>query len=67
MTTFVLALLSLTFHQSFADEFASVLEECKKSCERSYPLHTYPKVSFFMHSILCFNCSLLESLMGNEG
>lgn len=64
----VLVFLSLNFHQSLADEFASVLEECKNSCERSYPLHTYPKVSFFMHYSLCYNnCSLLESLVGNEG
>lgn len=63
----VLVFLSLNFHHSLADEFASVLEECKNSCERSYPLHTYPKVSFFMHCTLCYNCSLLESLVGNEG
>lgn len=41
--SFVLVFLSLNFHQSLADKFASVLEECKNSCERSYPLHTYPK------------------------
>ena len=42
---FVVVSLSIS-QQSFADEIPGMLDECKKSCEGSYPLHTYPKVSF---------------------
>ncbi|XP_020624220.1 transmembrane protein 59-like isoform X4 [Orbicella faveolata] len=37
----VISLLILQY--SFADEPAGILDQCKESCERSYPLHTYPK------------------------
>lgn len=39
---FVVVSLSI-LQQSFADEIPGMLDECKKSCEGSYPLHTYPK------------------------
>ena len=42
---FLLAFVLLSILQcSFADESSGILDECKESCERSYPLHTYPKV-----------------------
>ena len=44
--------------QIFADEGLSILDKCKKSCERSYPLHTYPKVSLKNHSQVVLLCSL---------
>ena len=45
-TTFVFMFSSLIFYHIYANEFSSTLSNCKNSCERSYPLHTYPKVSF---------------------
>ena len=36
----------LILQSSFADEPVGILDQCKESCERSYPLHTYPKVIF---------------------
>ncbi|KAL9951153.1 hypothetical protein ACROYT_G043767 [Oculina patagonica] len=33
----------LILQRSFADDSTGILDECKESCERSYPLHTYPK------------------------
>lgn len=42
-TTFVFMFSSLIFYHIYANEFSSTLSNCKNSCERSYPLHTYPK------------------------
>lgn len=39
---FPFVLLSI-LRSSFADKSSGILDECKESCERSYPLHTYPK------------------------
>ena len=46
----VISLLILQY--SFADEPAGILDKCKESCERSYPLHTYPKVIFLAYKLL---------------
>ncbi|KAJ7386376.1 Transmembrane protein 59 [Desmophyllum pertusum] len=41
---FLSAVVSLLIlHRSFADESSGILDACKEICERSYPLHTYPK------------------------
>lgn len=45
----VISLLILQY--SFADEPAGILDQCKESCERSYPLHTYPKVIFWAYEL----------------
>ena len=52
------ALVSLLIsEQVFADEGLGILDKCKKSCERSYPLHTYPKVSLKNHSQVVLLCN----------
>ncbi|XP_001637383.2 transmembrane protein 59 isoform X1 [Nematostella vectensis] len=42
---FIIVATQLLFLASFClgREFQSVTEECKKRCERTFPLHTYPK------------------------
>ena len=44
--------LLLILHHILADQSLGILDDCKNSCERSYPLHTYPKVSFLVHRII---------------
>ena len=45
----VISLLILQY--CFADEPAGILDQCKENCERSYPLHTYPKVIFLAYKL----------------
>lgn len=42
---FLLALITILLNISFAEETKSITGDCKKRCERTYPPHTYPKVS----------------------